>query len=58
MSKFAKFYAKLRMTSLTSWIFAAVLTDRGPANFFCIRCHAYAYVMIINRVFGNNSGKP
>jgi len=36
MSKFAtKFYGQLRMRSLTSWIFAAVLTDRGfPLPFF------------------------
>ena len=27
MSKFAKFYGQLHITSLTSWIFAAVLTD-------------------------------
>jgi len=34
MSKFAKFYGKLHARSLTSWILAAVLTDRGrPLQF-------------------------
>jgi len=35
MSKFAKFYGQLYLRSLTSWIFAAVLTNRGrPLPFF------------------------